>query len=110
MKFFSHENYNRIAYQILSSFFLFISYLYEVFSEGEEGISWYIILKGSVNVVVHGKVRHIRLPSSDSEDFKFAVQCNEGICYTFILTKGVVCQLNEGDDFGKLALVNNALR
>lgn len=64
MKFFSHENYNRIAYQILSSFFLFISYLYEVFSEGEEGISWYIILKGSVNVVVHGKVRHIRLPCS----------------------------------------------
>lgn len=49
-----------------------------LFSEGEEGISWYIILKGSVNVVVHGK--------------------------------GVVCQLNEGDDFGKLALVNNALR
>ena len=45
-------------------FFLFISYLYEVFSEGEEGISWYIILKGSVNVVVHGKVRHIRLPFS----------------------------------------------
>ncbi|RMX42304.1 hypothetical protein pdam_00009874, partial [Pocillopora damicornis] len=26
-----------------------------LFSEGEEGISWYIILKGSVNVVVHGK-------------------------------------------------------
>ncbi|KAJ7389806.1 Rap guanine nucleotide exchange factor 4 [Desmophyllum pertusum] len=49
-----------------------------LFNEGEEGISWYIILKGSVNVVVHGK--------------------------------GVVCQLKEGDDFGKLALVNNALR
>jgi len=49
-----------------------------LFNEGEEGTSWYIILKGAVNVVVHGK--------------------------------GVVCQLNEGDDFGKLALVNNALR
>ncbi|KAL9966161.1 hypothetical protein ACROYT_G024197 [Oculina patagonica] len=49
-----------------------------MFNEGEEGMSWFIILKGSVNVVVHGK--------------------------------GVVCQLNEGDDFGKLALVNNALR
>ncbi|XP_073237204.1 rap guanine nucleotide exchange factor 4-like [Porites lutea] len=49
-----------------------------VFNEGEEGKSWYIILKGAVNVVVHGK--------------------------------GVVCQLNEGDEFGKLALVNNALR
>ncbi|XP_074622292.1 rap guanine nucleotide exchange factor 4-like isoform X2 [Acropora palmata] len=49
-----------------------------LFKEGEEGNSWYIIIKGIVNVIVHGK--------------------------------GVVCQLNEGDDFGKLALVNNALR
>ena len=40
-------------------------------------------------------------------------------CYTncvgselifFAILKGVVCQLNEGDEFGKLALVNNALR
>ena len=28
----------------------------------------------------------------------------------FAILKGVVCQLNEGDEFGKLALVNNALR
>lgn len=27
-----------------------------VFSQGEEGTSWYIILKGSVNVVIYGKV------------------------------------------------------
>ena len=31
-------------------------------------------------------------------------------CFFFINPQGVVCQLNEGDDFGKLALVNNALR
>ncbi|KAG0430805.1 hypothetical protein HPB47_022370, partial [Ixodes persulcatus] len=49
-----------------------------LFNQGDEGKSWYIILRGSVNVVIYGK--------------------------------GIVCSLHEGDDFGKLALVNDAPR
>ncbi|XP_045473317.1 rap guanine nucleotide exchange factor 4 isoform X2 [Harmonia axyridis] len=49
-----------------------------LFHQGDEGRSWYIIVRGSVDVVIHGK--------------------------------GTVNTLHEGDDFGKLALINDALR
>lgn len=32
--------------------------LFSVFNQGDEGKSWYIILKGSVNVVIYGKVSY----------------------------------------------------
>lgn len=53
-------------------------YIFKVFHQGDEGRSWYIILRGSVDVVIHGK--------------------------------GTVTTLQECDDFGKLALINDAPR
>ena len=52
--------------------FSFLFFCFVVFNEGEEGMSWYIILKGSVNVVVHGKVRRTKTASlADLTSFFF---------------------------------------
>ncbi len=41
----------------LSNILCMFASLILVFNQGEEGTSWYIIQKGSVNVVIYGKVR-----------------------------------------------------
>lgn len=38
---------------MMTVFFFFVCV---VFSQGDKGTSWYIIWKGSVNVITHGKV------------------------------------------------------
>jgi Rap guanine nucleotide exchange factor 4 len=65
----------KLKYKKIVCFILFYNL---VFSQGDEGKSWYIILKGSVQCIIYGK--------------------------------GVVGTLHEGDDFGKLSLVNNSPR
>lgn len=52
--------------------------MFAVFEQGEEGRSWYLVLCGSVDVVIHGK--------------------------------GTVATLHMGEDFGKLALINDVPR
>lgn len=75
-----------------------------VFSQGDKGTSWYIIWKGSVNVITHGKVIWSK---------RACVYCHvvmeldsrRGVC-----TQGLVTTLHEGEDFGQLALLNDAPR
>lgn len=64
--------------------YLHAGYVLEDFHQGEEGHCWFIILSGSVNVVVAGKVS---LPPH--------IQCPDWFPF-----KGIVCTLSDGDDFG----------
>jgi len=48
-----------------------------VFNQGEEGTSWYIIQKGSVNVVIYGKVMSAYINSVNL----FMLSGTSGRCY-----------------------------
>lgn len=109
---------------------LILSSLFDpVFHQGDEGKSWYIILKGSVNVVIRGKgkenyewfVWQIRSFCCNSNFFSFFAHHYNifsspskiyfDACFGLVIRgKGAVTSLYEGDDFGKLALVNDAPR
>ncbi len=73
------SNFNLKIKKLNSTNYLdFFHFATLVFNQGDEPESWYIILKGSVDVSVCGK--------------------------------GIVATLSEGDDFGKISLVNNSPR
>lgn len=94
--------------------------LFAVFSQGDKGTSWYIIWKGSVNVITHGKV-NIMVAKITVRQFMAALEmprCHGVGCFVLCDTKSSVCvckqglvtTLHEGEDFGQLALLNDAPR
>lgn len=56
------------------------AFCFSVFNQGEEGTSWYIIQKGSVNVVIYGKVMFMSL----HEALAFIYSAVIYSCYSYI--------------------------
>jgi hypothetical protein len=72
-----------------------------VFNQGDEGTSWYVILKVSSTPQHHEPVTCYNV------NFDVVFQ---GSVNVVIHGKGTVTTLQDGDDFGQLALINNAPR
>ena len=63
-----------------------------LFRQGDPGTSWFIIIRGEVDVAVADKVLLLK------------------VSYFIGIFQGIVCSLVEGDDFGKMALVSDSAR
>lgn len=75
-----------------------------MFSQGDKGTSWYIIWKGSVNVITHGKVIWAEMARVHPPVVMEPSSCQD------VCVQGLVTTLHEGEDFGQLALLNDAPR
>ena len=81
-----------------------------VYREGDPGTSWYIILKGSVSLVMGGKASSLSPETNAHVHISLCVPAYACVIALGDVFTQVMCTLSEGDDFGRLALVNNAPR
>lgn len=65
--------------------------LLSVFSQGDKGTSWYIIWKGSVNVVTHGKVSSPSSPPQSPGVSMISASCPHGHSFLTVPRLLILC-------------------